>query len=306
MKHILTTLLAVVIAATAAAADSRDAILGDLCATLEAIAADCPGETGIALLTDCGDTVTVNNENKYPLMSVFKLHQAIALCRRFEDTGRSLDSTVTIARASLNDKTWSPMLKDYRDSIISVSVRQLLRYTLMQSDNNASNYMFDNMLGVGATDSMIATVVPRGSFALTVTEADMWRDHSLCYDNRSTPLSAALLIDRLHDDNIIAPADRDFICTALAECKTGTDRIVAPLRDIDGITVAHKTGSGFRSPDGILSAHNDVGRVTLPDGRHYTLAVLIKDYHGTETDAARVIARISAAVHATLTRLYAL
>ena len=37
-----------------------------------------PGTVGIAFISDV-DTVTVNNSIHYPLMSVFKLHQALAL-----------------------------------------------------------------------------------------------------------------------------------------------------------------------------------------------------------------------------------
>ena len=35
------------------------------------------GTVGIAVITDEGDTLTLNNGEPYPLMSVMKLHQAI-------------------------------------------------------------------------------------------------------------------------------------------------------------------------------------------------------------------------------------
>lgn len=268
--------------------------------SLQSIADSAAGEVGIALLTDRGDTLLVNNEDKYPLMSVFKLHQAIALSRLFVERGCSLDSVVRLERASLNPETWSPMLKDYPEGDIRVPVRKLMEYTLTQSDNNASNYMFRTLQGVVAADSCVAGLIPRESFRLAVTEEDIWSDHSLAYRNHSSPLGAALLIDRLFTDSIVPGPERDFICRKLAECKTGTDRIVAPLADKKGVVVAHKTGSGFRDADGVLSAHNDVAFVTLPTDRYYTLAVLVKDYHGSEAEAARVISRVSAAVWSAL------
>lgn len=268
--------------------------------SLEIIAAQHPGETGIALLTDEGDTIVVNNEVKYPLMSVFKLHQAIAICHRLEENALSLDSVVCIDASSLNSETWSPMLKEHTGEVIALPLRELLRYTLMQSDNNASNYLFDNFCSVAETDSFTATLIPRESFRLTVTEAEMWNRHELCYQNVSSPLGAALLIDRLFSDSTVCAAEREFLCTTLSQCSTGLDRIVAPLRDIEGVTVAHKTGSGFRDSDGHLSAHNDVAYITLPDGRHYTLAVLVKDFKGDEHEASGVIAEVSAAVYRAL------
>lgn len=272
----------------------RTEILRD---SLQAIADNCPGEVGIALITDYGDTVLVNNEDKYPLMSVFKLHQAIALANDFEKKGISLDTVVKIVRKDLNPDTWSPMLKDYKEEEISIPVRKLLDYTLQQSDNNASNYLFDNFESVEDVDDFIGRIIPRESFRLAVTEEQMFRDHSLCYSNHSSPLGAAILISRLFTGRDICEEEEAFICNALIECKTGTDRIVAPLIDKEGVVVAHKTGSGFRDENGVLLAHNDVAFITLPDNRYYSLAVLVKDFHGSESEAALVISRISSLVY---------
>lgn len=273
-----------------------DAPLTALRDTLQAIADASRADVGIALITDGGDTLVINNQRKYPLMSVFKLHQAIALCRLFDREHRSLDSIVHIPRAELNPVTWSPMLADYPAGDIDITVRDMLRYTLTHSDNNASNYMFGHLLTVAATDSDIASVIPRDGFRLSYTEAEMSADHALCYRNVTAPLSAAILISRLYTDSIVAGEGGAFIRKTLGECHTGTDRIRAPLADIPGVTVGHKTGSGFRD-NGILAAHNDVAYVRLPDGRAYALAVFVKDYRGTEKQAAAVIASVSRAVY---------
>lgn len=279
----------------------RETMIDDLRDSLANIAGEYPGEIGIALLTSAGDTVVVADEDKYPLMSVFKLHQAISLCRLFDEQGASLDTVLEIPRRKLNPATWSPMLKDYTTDPIRISVRDMLRYTLTQSDNNASNYLFETVEPVAAADSFISTIIPRAGFRIVATEAEMFDNHALCYENHSSPLGATLLIDRLFTDSIIDTASRDFICTTLGQCTTGTDRIVAPLAGKDGVTVAHKTGSGFRNADGILSAHNDVAFVTLPDGTSYSLAVFVKDFNGSEQEAAKAIARISSTIYTALT-----
>lgn len=276
--------------------DDKSAAISGLRDSIEAVAAEYPGEIGVAVITDAGDTITVGNETKYPLMSVFKLHQAIALCHDFEERGVPTDTVVTIARTELNENTWSPMLKDFTGDEITVSVRDLLRYSLMQSDNNASNYLFEKMVPVAVTDSFIATLIPRESFSIRHTEDEMFGRHALCYENRTSPLGAALLIERLFTDSIIGRDNGAFIRRTLGECLTGTDRIVAPLIGKEGVAAAHKTGSGFRDA-GILAAHNDVAFITLPGGRHYVLAVFVKDFRGTEAEAAAAIARISEMVY---------
>jgi len=276
---------------------AENLVLKNLEDSLRALTNEYPGEIGIALITDRNDTLTINNEAKYPLMSVFKLHQGVSLCRLFEKSGQSLDSVITMYRDSLNPDTWSPMLKDYKEAKFDISIRKLLEYSIQQSDNNASNYLFEKIQPVADVDSYIATLIPCESFKLEVTEKEMWSNHSLCYENRTSPLGAAILIDHLFTDSIMSAQFQDFLKQSLLECKTGVDRIAAPLLDKDGIRLAHKTGSGFRDQNGVLSAHNDVGVIILPDGRRYTLAVFVKDFPGTEEEAARVIAKISSAVY---------
>lgn len=265
------------------------------------IAADSPGEVGVALIINSADTVCVNNRSVYPMMSVFKLHQALAVCRRFDRDGISLDTLLTFSRAELDLDTWSPMLKDHPESVITLPVKELLRYTLIQSDNNASNLMFDRLAGVAETDSFIASLVPRSCFRIAYKESDMAADHTKAYSNFTSPLGAATLINRLFTDSLVSSEKQHFITKSLGECVTGKDRIAAPLIGEEGVTVAHKTGSGY-TDSGILAAHNDVGYIRLPDGTHYALAVFVKDFKGNETQASQVIARISTAVYSVLTQ----
>lgn len=262
---------------------------------LTAIADSAKGDVGIALIHD-GDTLTVNNEAIYPMMSVFKLHQAIALCRMFEENGISLDTVMTLRRSELDSDTWSPMLKDHTGEEISLPMRRLLEYTLIESDNNASNEMFVRLMSPAACDSVIAGIIPRGSFEIRFNEAEMQDDHSRAYSNRTSPLGAAILIDRLFTDTLVGKSYQDFIKSALLRCQTGPDKISAALSETEGITIGHKTGSGYRDENGRLAASNDVAFITLPDGRHYALAVFVKDFDGTDAEAAATIARISAAV----------
>lgn len=262
---------------------------------LTAIADSAKGDVGIALIYD-GATLTVNNDAIYPMMSVFKLHQAVALCRMFEENGTSLDSVMTLRRSELDPDSWSPMMKDHSGEEISLPMRRLLEYTLIESDNNASNEMFVRLMSPAACDSVIAGIIPRGSFEIRFNEAEMQDDHSRAYSNRTSPLGAAILIDRLFTDTLVGKSYQDFIKSALMRCQTGPDKISAALSEREGITIGHKTGSGYRDENGRLTASNDVAFVTLPNGRHYSLAVFVKDFDGTDAEAAATIARISAAV----------
>lgn len=295
-RKLLLTAVAVILLT---ACRQREAVSHDYRTGLEkeltAIADSAKGDVGIALIYD-GDTLTVNNDAIYPMMSVFKLHQAVALCRMFEENGTSLDSVMTLRRSELDPDTWSPMLKDHSGEEISLPMRRLLEYTLIESDNNASNEMFVRLMSPAACDSVIAGIIPRGSFEIRFNEAEMQDDHSRAYSNRTSPLGAAILIDRLFTDTLVGKSYQGFIKSALLRCQTGPDKISAALSETEGITIGHKTGSGYRDENGRLAASNDVAFISLPDGRHYALAVFVKDFDGTDAEAAATIARISAAV----------
>lgn len=278
---------------------SYSSIISD---TISEIVASYPGEIGVAVIIDDSDTVAVNNRNIYPMMSVFKVHQALALCDDFDRRGISLDTLITIRRDELDPHTWSPMMKDYPDSEFSLTVKDLLRYTLRQSDNNASNLMFGRLLGVEETDSFISTVILRRDFRIAYTEAEMSADHRRAYSNSTSPLGAAELINRLFTDSLVSRDKQDFIMRTLGECETGKDRIAAPLIDRDGVSIAHKTGSGYINEEGVLAAHNDVAYICLPNGTRYSLAVFVKDFKGNETQAAEAIAHVSAAVYSILSK----
>lgn len=267
--------------------------------TISSIVSGYPGEIGVAVIIDNRDTVAVNNGSIYPMMSVFKLHQAIAVCNEFDRRGLSLDSLMTIRRDELNPETWSPMMEEHAEPVLELRVAELLQYTLAQSDNNASNLMFERLVGIAETDSLMATLIPRPSFRIAHTEAEMAADHAKAYENYTSPLGAAMLMNRLFSDSLLSSEKQSFIMETLRECETGKDRILAPLLGERGVAVAHKTGSGYRNAEGILAAHNDVAFITLPDGC-YTLSVFVKDFKGDESQASKAIAHISAVVYSIL------
>lgn len=276
---------------------------GVLSDTISRIVSDYPGEIGVAVIINNTDTVAVNNKSIYPMMSVFKVHQALAICHGFDTKGLSLDTLMTIKRDELDPETWSPMMKDSLKLKFALTVKELLRYTLVQSDNNASNLMFLRLVGIAETDSFIATLVPRSNFQIVYTESEMASDHAKAYSNYTSPLGAAILVNRLFTDSLVSREKQDFVKATLGECFTGKDRIAAPLLTEKGVTIAHKTGSGYINEEGILAAHNDVAYVCLPNGVRYTLAVFVKDFKGDEPQAAKAIARISAAVYGNISNV---
>lgn len=275
----------------------------------------CRAEVGVAVIIDSRDTVTVNNGSQYPMMSVVKLYQALHVADWLSRRGLSVDTMIHVGLEEMRPDTWSPMRDEYPDGEVGLTVDELLRYTLQQSDNNACDVLFDRTGGPAATDRYIRSLGIT-DFAIGATEDDMHTDASRCMNNRTTPLSAAVLMERFAGMCHVSNADAmpvvsvDVITDATANhkktlsriwqimtgCRTGQNRLALPLNDT-GAVIAHKTGTGDCNTQGHPTGINDVGHVILPDGHHYSIAVFIKESSVSIEDTEKIIAGISRTVY---------
>lgn len=254
------------------------------------------GTVGIAFVCD-SDTVTVNNGVRYPMMSVFKFHQALAVAATLEKRGNALDSLLSIRSGELDRNTWSPMLKKYPDGDFRISVGELLEYSITQSDNNASNLLFKHIVSPEKTDEFVRSIARDTTFRIQLSESEMKAEPTLSYLNYTSPLAAAQLIRQVFEQPLVDTMYQEAIKHDLSVVTTGQDRLGAAVKDTDIQLFAHKTGSGYRNKVGELTAHNDVGYFRLKDGRSYSLAVFIRDFDGSEDEASAVIADISKCVY---------
>ena len=132
-------------------------------------------ETGIAVILNGTDTVTVNDAGRYPMMSVFKFHQALAVADFLDRNGLPLSTPLPIRESDLLPDTYSPLRDAYPQGGIEMSIGELLVYTLQLSDNNACDLLFRYIGGPTAADRYIRTLGIEG-FAVEATEEEMHRD----------------------------------------------------------------------------------------------------------------------------------
>jgi beta-lactamase class A len=72
---------------------------------------------------------------------------------------------------------------------------------------------------------------------------------------------------------------------------TGKGRIRGQLPE--GTPVAHKTGTSDTNKQGITAAINDIGIVTLPDGRHFAIGIFVSNSKENEATNEKIIADIT-------------
>lgn len=244
-----------------------------------------PGEVGVAMIYG-DDTICINGAEHFPMFSVVKFHQALAVSEKLRH-GKQTDINVTAK--DLKTDTWSPMREKYPDGGI-FSVNQLLEYTLIESDNNACDILFKNIASPILVDSIIHNWGIK-DFRIAWTENKQHADINRCYDNWTSPLAATLLLGKFYETRNTDEYSR-FIWNTMANCQTGANRIPKYISS-DVATIVHKTGTGGITPDGKVMGINDIACIILPDGRHFELAVFIKNADCTPAECEELIAEIA-------------
>ena len=107
-------------------------------------------------------------------------------------------------------------------------------------------------------------------------EADP-RDHA-------TPLAMLKLLLAIDGGTAMSAKSRAFLLGVMSRTRTGVARLKGLLPK--GTPVAHKTGTA----GGIA---NDVGYITLPDGRRFAIAVFTNSSKTSVADRERAIAEIA-------------
>ena len=258
-------------------------------AAIKKLAEGKDAEIGVAWME--GNAMhSMNNERLYPLMSVFKLHVAVALLKDMERRGAAVDTTLNITPEQMRKDTYSPLMKLHPDGKFSITLPKLIRYAIAESDNNAADILIAMAGGIDSVDREIHAMGIKDCH-LSETEATMYEAPINSYANWSKPESVVWLLRKLYDGRLLSGEYDHCIKQALAATTTGADKIKAGLSQ--GMTLAHKTGTGFRMADGTKMADNDAGVVTTPDGRQVAIAILIKDSKMSDADNARLMAEIT-------------
>lgn len=252
-------------------------------------------EVGVAVMINDTDTLTVNDNGKYPIMSVFKFHQALGVCHFMQTNGIPLDSVIHISKEELRENTYSPLRDRYPEGNICISLSELMEYTLQFSDNNACDILFNRILSVKDTDRYIRSL-GIDDFSIEMDENDMHQNLDNCYRNWTTPMAAVNLMNLFLEGDAVSGEYYDFIKRTMTECTTGTARLPYPLKNANAV-IGHKTGTGDRNSEGRYIGINDIGFVEFPDGDKYLIAVFVKDSAEEYDKTESIIAEISSIVY---------
>jgi len=243
------------------AAAASTANLSSLEQQLGSLVANTSADVGIAALDlNTGETVSIKGNTAFPMASTVKVAIAALYLAQVDHGRRSLD-----------------------DSINGQSARSLMARMLIHSDNRATDILLKDLGGPSAVHNWLedngvtGLRVDRTISQLLSSKRDLW-------DRRdsSTPVAMVDLLKRIYKAELIKPESRNYLLDLMSRCETGKNRMKALL---PGVPIEHKTGT----LDGLT---DDVGFITLPDGRRVAVAIFTRggvDRPRTIAESARVI-----------------
>lgn len=276
--------------------------------SVSTLARNFGGVVGISVRSlDWGWQIDANGQRRMPQQSVSKLWVAMTVLDA-RDKGRlTLDDEVTLTRENLTLFHQPIASLVARDGVYRTTVRELLLRAMQQSDNTANDRLLNLVGGPQAVRAFIAEhglgeirFGPGERLLQAGTAGLAWKpQYSMAGEfqraraalpptvrraafdayvadpvDGAAPSAIALALARLHAGELLSAGSTKFLTTVMSGTRTGKARLRAAVPT--GWTLAHKTGTG-QDLAGRTAGFNDIGILTAPDGKAYSIAVMIGD-----------------------------
>ncbi|MDM7921778.1 MAG: class A beta-lactamase [Pyrinomonadaceae bacterium] len=258
---------------------------------------DSKGKLGVyAVELETGRIAEYNAGERFALQSVVKVPISMAVMKMAVDGKINLDDQIAFAKDELVPARMHSPIRDENPNGGKMPLKEMIKAAVSVSDGTAADVLQRLAGGAAGVQAFIDSLgVTEMKVRYSHTEfAEAWERQ---YDNWSTPRAAVQLLRALWSQKPKVSADADqkelLLLTFMYETPTGPNRLKGLLPA--GTPVAHKTGTGSMR-DGVTSATNDVGIITMPNGNHVVIAVFLRDSSGDEKTREAAIARSANAV----------
>ena len=314
-RHVIVA-LAVSAAATFGPAYGQTTEGQSVGAAIEQIASGLAGRIGFAAQEIGGDKVIAfNGDETFAMASTYKVAIATTVLDRVDKGELSLDQLVEVPLDMMVVGV-TALAETFPHPGLQLSVANLIEVMITESDNTATDVSMglaggpaavtENLRRLGITDFRVDRLTGeilrdfyglpglatpevvaeayRNNPALAAAQGDRNPDFEADPRDHATPLAMLQLLLAIDGGTAMSPESREFLLGVMSRTRTGAGRLKGLLPK--GTSVAHKTGTA----GGIA---NDVGYVTLPDGRRFAIAVFTNSSETSESDRERAIAEIA-------------
>ena len=138
-----------------------------------------------------------------------------------------------------------------------------------------------------ATPEAVAEAISKNP-ALVTAQVDPNPDFEADPRDHTTPNAYLKLLLAIDGGTAMSAESSEFLLGVMSRTRTGAGRLKGMLPK--GTPVAHKTGT-------IGGVANDVGYITLPDGRRFAIAVFTNSSETPAADRDRAIAEVARALY---------
>lgn len=263
-----------------------------LSTSLKAIIDRAGGNAAVTVIhVESGRSFVVNGSATLPLYSVFKLPLAVAVLKDVEEKRLKIDQQVHVTPEDIVPGT--PGNTDMWRQPVDRTVAQLIDVSIALSDNTST----DKLLQLAGGPEAVTRRLRAMGFNDILIQTNI-RDFAATFQKHNTGSSddLAKLLVRLQKGELLEPTHQELLIGYMRAAKTGTRRIRGNLPA--GTIVGDKTGSGeTNKATGTPNATNDVGLITLPDGTHLAIAVLLNGSKLYDVDQEKVIADLARAAY---------
>lgn len=256
---------------------------------IEHIISDKKAIVGVSVLgIESGDTLAINGNRNFPMMSVFKFHIALTVLKKVDDGQLSLNKKIFINRKDLLE-TWSPIKDKYPDGNVKLTLDEILKYTVSHSDNNGCDILLRLLGGTQAVQEFINSLGIK-EFVIKYNEEQM-RDGENAKVNTTTPQATIKLLTLFYNNKILSKNNTKYLYKLMEGNSRGTTLIKGQLPD--GTKVAHRTGMSGTDENGLQIALNDAGIIALPNGNHFAIAIYLNNITEKKEVSEKIIADIA-------------
>ncbi len=261
---------------------------------IDLITKDKKATVGISVLgIESGFKYNKNSDKKLPMQSVFKFHIAATVLDFVEKGKLSLDQKIVLNNLNLHKNTWSPLRDKYPNGNAGVPLSEILEFTVAKSDNNGCDIMLKLLGGTKTVQKFMDSKGVKG-FQIKYNEAEMHKNWNVQYENYSTTKSAVDVLKKFYDGKLLSKKSTDYLMKVMLSTSTGLNKLVEQLPK--NTPVARKTGSSGKNDAGLTGAENEIAIVTLPNGKHYAIAVFVSNSTESDMINCKMVSDISKSV----------
>lgn len=288
----------------------------DVSQKIEKLSEGLVGKIGVAA-QELGSEVniTINGDESFVMASTYKVAIAVAVLDLVDKGQLKLSDLIDLPQEEMVVGT-NAIAESYVHPGVQFSVANLIEVMITESDNTATDFCLKlaggpeavtkklRSLGIteqrvdratseilrdfyGLSDKAFFPVVTKAiaddpTLLIKMTKPNMEfekdpRDHS-------TPKAMLELLLAIDAGKAMSTESSKFLLGVMSRTRTGAGRLKGLLPK--GTPVAHKTGT-------IGGVANDVGFITLPDGRRFAIVVYTNSSTTSTADQDRAIAEVS-------------